>query len=777
MHGESEPDPCDVSTGARDNSKYLDKERGAVMSVQSSFNRTNYLFTKRNAANCLAIAVALAVSAPSGAQGLEEIVVTAEKRGARSIMDTAFSVGALTGEQLESQGVISVMEGLAVNPGVSVYKFSGTGNFIQIRSISAVKGDATVGYYLDDLPYTMLGLGLVPDVNPYDLERLEVLRGPQGTLYGASSLGGTVRVLTNTPDHDGFYGKATAGYSYTDGGDDSWQVKGAVNIPLIDDTLSARLVASKVETGGFIDLPLTGEDDFNDATDESYRAKLRWTPTDNLDMVLSAWHFERDSGLSFAEDDFTWSPVYGVLDALTQMPVGTVPVPGDDLRNDNDADLYNFRLSYDFGDYNFLSATSYIDAYENQDINYFGVPFYIDFETETLSHEMRLSFTGNRMSWTAGVFYVDLENTQHQVANIIFEQNSLDTLNGILESIGETPLDNPFESEVADQIQTSEQLALFGEIQYDLSDTFQMTIGLRYFEDDREFTENNEGLVAALEAVGLSNSWSDDFSKTTGRFNLSWTPGDDSLYYLNIAQGFRSGTANGAQALISAAADPLLNFPEYTDPEDIISYELGSKLTLMDGRLAVEAAVYYLDWSDVMSDVNVVNSAGIPSTVTINANDVEGIGLDLGVTFQASDGLVLALSGNINQTEFQDDVPGAGISKGDQVTMAPESTLLATATYNWDISGSLSGVFRASYQYTDERSDYLPGVPVYTSDDIATLGVRLGLESDRWQVYLSGENLTDEDGEVSQLNTLAAAGVPANRLRPLTVGIEATLNF
>ena len=259
-----------------------------------------------------------------------------------------------------------------------------------------------------------------------------------------------------------------------------------------------------------------------------------------------------------------------------------------------------------------------------------------------------------------------------------------------------------------------------------------MTIGLRYFEDDREFTENNEGLVAALEAAGLSNSWSDDFSRTTGRFNLSWTPGDDSLYYLNIAQGFRSGTSNGAQALISAAADPLLDFPEYTDAEDIISYELGSKRRLMDGRLAVEAAVYYLDWSDVMSDVNVVNSAGIPSTVTINANDVEGIGLDLGVTFQASEGLVLALSGNINQTEFQDDVPGAGISKGDQVTMAPESTLLATATYNWDISGSLSGVFRASYQYTDERSDYLPGVPVYTSDDIATLGVRLGLESDRW---------------------------------------------
>ena len=103
----------------------------------------------------------MAVSAPSGAQ-VEEIVITAEKQGERSIMDTAFSVGAQTGEQLESQGVISVMEGLAVNPGVSVYKFSGTGNFIQIRSISAVKGDATVGYYLDDLPYTMLGLGWFP---------------------------------------------------------------------------------------------------------------------------------------------------------------------------------------------------------------------------------------------------------------------------------------------------------------------------------------------------------------------------------------------------------------------------------------------------------------------------------------------------------------------------------------------------------------------------------------------------------------------------------------
>lgn len=726
-------------------------------------------------------AVALAISFGAMAQEqsfvLEEIVVTAEKRGETSAMDTAFSVSATTGEQLESRGVISVLDEITVNPGVSVYKFSGIGNFIQLRGISGVVGDSTVGYYLDDLPYTILSINLLPDVNPYDLERLEVLRGPQGTLYGASSLGGTIRILTQAPEHNEFYGKVTGGYSITDGGDNGWTTKGAVNIPLIDDILSARVVASRVETGGYVDLPLTGEDDYNESTDENYRVKLRWTPTDDLDIALSGWHMEEDAGLGFTEDDYTWSPVFGVLDAFTQDPVDIIPVTGKELLNFFEGDLYNLRLSYDFGNFNFFSATSQLDVEQVLDINYFGTPSLVRFQSETLSHEMRLSFSGETVSWTTGLLYVDAENFQTQDVRIFFEQGSFDALNAFLESLMlPTLAGNPLEIPLNYPFSTSEQFAVFGEAAFNLTDELTLTVGLRYYDDEREQEEKSPALIEALTDLGLSTSFSQDFEKTTGRINLSWAPDNDSLYYLNIAQGFRPGAANPTENVIASFVDPLVNFDNFTDSEEIISYELGSKLTMMDGRLTIEAALYYMDWDDVINSVSVINSLGVPTSARVNAGTVEGKGIDLGVSFQATENLRLGFSGNINRTQYQDDIPGAGVSDGDQVALAPETTLIATAVYTWNISNNLNGSFRAAYQYTDERSDYLPGF-MYTSESTATLNIRLGVESERWSVYLTGENLTDEDGEVSQVNALAQIGVPANRHRPPTLGLEATLAF
>ncbi len=708
---------------------------------------------------------------------LEEIVVTAEKRGARSTMDTAFSVAALGGDQLEDQGITTINDALALNPGVSVFAFSGTKSFIQMRGVSALVGDSTVGYYLDDLPYTMLGLNAVPDLNPYDLERLEVLRGPQGTLYGASSLGGTVRVLTKAPEHNDFHGKATAGYSSTDGTEDSWTIQGAINIPLIDNTLSARIVGSRIESAGFLDLPLAGEKDYNDVTDESYRAKLRWTPTDNLDLVLSAWHSERDAGLNYAQDDYTWSPVYVVFDALTQAPAGIEPVSGRDLRNTFEGDLYNFRVSYDFGDYSFFSGTSYFEIEEQQDLNYVGVPFDIPYEGDALSQEFRLSFSADAYSWTVGFFYLDAEDTQMNNLGLIFEPNSLSVLNRILQSIGQPTLDNPFFSQLANRTSTTEQIAVFGEVQYGLTEQLHITAGLRYYDDERVTIERSEAGMAGLAALGLSNEWSEDFQKTTGRINLSWTPDEDSLYYLNIAQGFRPGAANPADALINTAVDPALGFEPYTESETIISYELGAKNTLMDGRLAIEAAVYYLDWKDVTASVTTPNSAGESVSARLTANDATGVGLDVGITYRATDALLLNLSGNINKTEYEDDVPGAGVVDGAQLSLAPKSNLNASATYTWQMRNRLNGVLRIAYQYSDERTDFAAGVPPYTSDAIGILRARLGIESNHWTVYLTGENLTDEDGEVSLINSIAVQGVPANRLRPRTIGLEATLNF
>jgi len=709
---------------------------------------------------------------------LEEIVVTAEKRGATSIMDTSFSISAVTGEALEERGVTSVIDALKQNPGVSSYSLSGTANYVQIRGVSSVVGDATIGYYLDDIPFSLVGVTSVPDVNPYDLERLEVLRGPQGTLYGAGSLGGTVRILTKAPEHNEFSAKGTLGVSSTKGGDDGWKAQVAVNIPLLEDVLSARIVASSNETGGYIDLPLAAENNHNDSTDDSYRAKLRWTPTEDLSVDLSYWHSNQEAGLGYGEDDYSWSPVYLEFDALTNTPVGARAVTGNDLRNESTLDMYSLRIEYDFGDYSIYSATSKLETDQASDINYLGVPFGVPIEAETFNQELRLSYHGDgTLSWTAGLFYMDAETDIDAVTGLFFEQTSLDTLNAILALSSLPPLANPTLATISEEKSVSEQWAIFGETKYQLSDTLAITVGARYFEDQRETEEFEPALAAGLEALAIGAKREADFSKATGRLNLAWTPDEDSLYYLNVAQGFRSGTATPGPTLAQAAAVGI-NFDPITDEENLTSFELGSKLTLLDGTLLLDLAAYYFDWQDIIVTTSIAGPGGVPYAARLNVGEADALGLDLGLTYGGIDGLTLQLTGNFNESEYAEDLPGAGISDGDAVTFVPELTYSASAEYRWAVGGTgMEASIFGIYTYTDERTDYAIGLPPYVSDDFGVLNLRMGLETEQWSLYLSGQNLLDEDTGISQLALSDASGTPPNRLRPQTVALEFTFNL
>jgi len=330
---------------------------------------------------------------------------------------------------------------------------------------------------------------------------------------------------------------------------------------------------------------------------------------------------------------------------------------------------------------------------------------------------------------------------------------------------------------LSDRFVSSEQIATFGEVQFDVTEQLQMTLGLRHYEDDHVTIERAEASIAGLASVGLNNEWTEGFSKTTWRVNLGWAPDVDSLYYVNIAQGFRPGAANPADARINSAVNPAVDLPNYTNAETVTSYELGLKNTFLEGRLAIEATIYYLDWEDFIASLQTLNPAGAPVSARVNGGDVSGIGLDLGISYQATDALLLSISGNVNETEYQDDVMAAGVSAGDQLSLAQTFNVNASATYTWNMGNDRTGTFRMAYKYVDERTDYEPCCPTYTSDSISTLNARVGIESNRWSAYLTGENLTDENGAVSQIAGVAGRGSPPNRLRPLTVGVQATLNF
>lgn len=692
---------------------------------------------------------------------LEEILVTAEKRGAVSIMDTSFAISAISGASIEMQGLTKASDIMSQVPGVSPATANENITTIQIRGVSGTVGDSTVGYYLDDLPYTQVGQPFVPELNPFDLARVEVLRGPQGTLYGASSQGGTVRIITNDPVMNEFSGKLDLGYSSTDGGGESYQAQGALNIPIIDDILAARVVASKVDREGFIDLPLTGEDDYNGFESDTYRAKVLFTPTEKLSIKGSVWHNTIEGGRMEATEDYEFSPVFAVFDPVTFAPVGVQPVTASQLDSETEFDLYSLTVEYAFENFSLYSASSKIEASQFLQLNIYGVPLELPLENENFSQEIRLSSTGDSpLSWTVGAFYADLEQDQGLNSGFV-----LDGIGEVISPASRTNL-------------TSEQWAVFGEVEYQVSETLSVLFGARYFEDDRTAEDLLPSITEPLELFGIPAKRSESFSQPTARINVAWTPNDDALYYLNIAQGFRSGTANAGTSILTGTLSGI-PVDAFTDEEDLISYEVGGKITLADSGWAIEAAAYYLDWQDVITLLGVISPiTNTPINFSENAGDVEGIGAEINLVYQGVEGLMLQFGGNVNQTEYQQDLPGAGIESGDQVAFAPEVTWSASASYNWDIGSSgLRGMAFFAAQYVDERADYSLGFPPVSSDSVTLAQARIGIQGEGWTLYLTGENLFDEDAGVTNLATNANLGIPMTRPRPRTFGLNLQLGF
>ncbi len=710
---------------------------------------------------------AQAQSASNDERVLEEVIVTALRRAeGTAIMDTAIAVDAMSGSEIESRGFTSIMEALSTTPGLSYAENANVGPAIQIRGVSAIVGSSVVGYYLDDLPYTRIGGNVTPDLNPYDLNRVEVLRGPQGTLFGVGAQGGVVRVITQDPIINEFSGKVTGAYSWTDGADENDRIQGALNIPLIEDTLAMRLVAAQVNDGGYIDLVSTREDDYNEMDDTSYRVKLLWTPTEDISVVASYWNSEREGYQNFGDDNLEAEYYLTNIDALfLGPPLATevqVPAGSEYLEAETKNELYGLKVEYLAESYSFLSTTSYLEGSNSARFIYTipglgGVSSLDEYpKLDTFAQEFKLS-TRNEgdWNWTLGAIYLDIENEDAQTTYFHVENPANWP---ILEAIG-------FTQTTGGQVDTveSESWAIFGESVHALGEQWELTVGARYFEDDRD----------------SSGPESSDFDEWTGKVNLAWRPTDDSLYYANIATGFRSGGSN-SEALIEAGANstPPVDIPVEVDPDEVTSYEVGGKWTLLDGRLNLESAVYYLEWDDIQTLIYGL----VDSTLEgwgANANSAAGGGVEFAATYQA-DGLTLAASGNWNNVEYDDDLPSGGISDGDTVMNVPELTWQASATYAWPM-GELTGLAYLGATYTDERSDYgidLLGQPsTYTSEDFTVVNARIGVETERWSVFLTGTNITDENVEVSQLALLADLGAESVRMRPATYGIELNLNF
>lgn len=661
----------------------------------------------------------------------EVIVVTAQKRE-QELQEVPISVQAFTGEALQEANMRDLNEVITLVPGASEELSNNIGlRRYQIRGIGQALGDPTVGYYFDDAAFFVFGQNFAPMGRSFDMERIEVLRGPQSTLYGNGSMGGTIRLITRSPDYGGFGASLRGGYSGTDGGGNGSYIDAAVNVPL-GSKAGLRLVASTEDTAGYLMLPATGDEQFGAGDVSNYRAIFDTTPNDRFNLRLMYAGNEADQE-------------GGTLLSSLDPPTTTSASSGDYTLGEYE--LATGTITISFGGASLTSTTTQIDAADEVQV---GLPFplspsgFLDIFGRTggdaLNHETRLvSQNDSRFQWLVGVYYSDTDaQSLSAVEPMLFPDSTVDY--------------------------NSEALSLFGEFSYAFMDERLVAlVGLRSFEDERAVI--NSALPMQLDPA--------TFDSVNPRFNLALDASESANYYLNVAKGFRSGRFNGPGTCALHALGGLPCSIE-VDSDELWSYEVGAKYTLHGGRLLIDVAPYFQDWQDTRQAVPFLGLFG-----DYQIGDSELYGVDLALAYRPANvsGLSFELSGNWNKSEFTDIHPAFAAASearnGDRLPFVPRWTGTLAASYAWALNDTWAGQAYVGLSHLeDQLGQFGPGLSGDTRD---LMRARFGFSNETFGVYLFGNNLLGEDGAIY---AQSGRGTPIyTQDHPRQIGVEISLDF
>ena len=694
-------------------------------------------------------------------RAIEEVVVTANKR-TENLSDISYSIQALGQEELDNIGVLGIRDLVITVPGVSAQStFQATGGGTSIRGIRSIVGhDSTVGYYFDDAPMTYLGYGYTPNTDIFDIERVEVLKGPQGTLYGASSMAGAIKIVTKDPDASAGIGGAVEASGYdTRGGEFSHSFGVALNLPIVEDVLAARIVYGEREVGGFIDDGGAGAllgDDVNPKEYDYTRVKLRFTPNDRMTLQGMYW------------ETYSWDILGNTVESDDAEDLEILRQGGVVTTYENDVEVMSFSGSYDFDKF----SVEY--TYSDSEI---GAP--LDFRqgsiiatgggfTEQETHELRiLSNHDGPLQWIGGFYYRDAERPF--VLNLAFP----------LDASG-TPYSVPTDYTTL----TSESYAFFGEVSYAFND-WTVTVGGRQFEDERtgnttlDCIENsfnpadpcaltgfNAGLFADQVPGPFVETETDeeDFSEFSYKFNLKRDFENGNMAYLNIAQGTRSGFLNfGAlqNAVAGLGLDP--DAFRIIEPDTVVNYEIGSK-GFLNESLSYDVALYYTDWEDMVQQL--ASQDANPLGILANIGDAEVYGIEFAFTWNTGiEGLSISARGNFmdSDVDLRSDIVGTGFAEtlvygpdGDgKVTTINHENFNLSIDYATRVSNNLGLMLNATSIYRGETSDgfaklrrtnFQNGrVVAARSEEYNLVNVSARLESESgWHATLYVRNVFDE---------------------------------
>jgi outer membrane receptor protein involved in Fe transport len=665
---------------------------------------------------------------------LDEVIVTAQKRAER-LLDVPLAISVLDGAALDGSSLLSATEALNTQPGVAASTgYQGGTTLLSVRGVAAsgplFSGSSPIAYYLDSSPFGFVNSALAPDFDAYDLQRIEVLRGPQGTLHGASAQNGVVRVLTNDADPGGFELKGRAMGSYTQGGSGDFRGDMAVNVPVVDDRLAARAVLGYTHLSGWVDGPVGN--DVNDARLRTLRLKLAARPLDGLAIGVSAWNSHNEYGAPSASDDD------GRISATLPQPISA------------DTNVYGLTVDYTTAAVSMSGRTSYLD-YGNSSIwdpTAAGVPG-VTVSTRLASRVFAQELLVNSLPqaawhWTAGVLYRRADDDLLQ--NFVWFPAPLDYSHG------------------------SNSWAVYGEAGKRFwGDRLEWTLGLRQFHDKVMSRENVQS--QGLPEVPLYRA-NDSFQATTPRATLSWYPAADITVYGSYSEGFRSGFPQDA-AIFHAAPD----LPP-VKPDRLENFEIGTHGMVGD-RFSFDGAIYYIKWKDVQQSLS-VRIGNIPEVANVNGESASGMGVDLGVTVRPLSGLVVAVGLSWNNLALDDVVTipdGQLFDKGDRLNYSPEFSGNLMASYRLPLGGGYTGTFTAAGNYTSAQ-DYRgsnTGIAVNHGDAqlIARTSVALAAPA-HWSIMLYVGNVTGEYGATPTLNLMPEWEL---RPRPRMLGLQYDYRF
>ena len=748
----------------------------------------------------------LALGAEEAESGLAEIVVTAQKYES-TIQTTPFSISAVSGDQLLAAGITTVEEIAREVPGLSMRSAGPGQTEYDARGLASNGGAApTVGFYLDEIPLTPPAASqvgkVVIDPNLYDISRVELLRGPQGTLYGSSSMGGTVRVVTNEPQLGTYSASFRGTLSDTEGGSGNGSGDFMLNIP-VGQTMALRLVGSDLYRSGWIDrvilnpfpadtttrgnvlaAPVQGVvTNVNIERLRTGRASFLFEPNDDVKVTAMALYQRMTMG-GYDEYDQPPGPQY-----MAHYEAFNIAEPISDT-----AHINSLTITANVGFADLTSASAYWDREEDQLqdasenwtvvtglANYVAVPYEEIDQSRQFSQELRLTSKGglaNPLRWTVGAFYSDLHSNWIEYgANPAY---------AVFTPPGTNPLGVLFNGDNKYEIQ---QYALFADGSYDITRQLTFSSGLRWYRyDSSQFdylylSKQPYGYYAPeLFAPAVAPGTVASDRGFNPRFNLSYRPNSDLTTYVSASKGFRPGGANQVVASFCGKA------PASFGPDAVWDYEIGEKAKLFDNWLSINSDFYYIKWLGVQQTL--LLACGYEYGA--NAGVGRSYGPELEINAKLSPEWELSVSGTYTDSKinhpsalFATQIAGSyptcptASNCTAPILNVPKDSGNISISYSTKVSAAYQFVGRVTASYvgaTPDESYYYLTLPAYT-----LVQARVGLNADKWSAHLFVTNLTNKAAELTANNTSFQVNIPAlvriATVQPRTFGTEFDYRF